>query len=85
MGRAETLRRVMVALLKDFLLAMGLLGGLVDPPVISVCISSLSVSRSVSATVSGICVAVVEDWTSVRGDLCGGAESGFEDEHLLSV
>lgn len=62
---------------------MGLSGRLVGPSVVSVCISCLSVSGCLSP-VSGACV-VVGDWTSVRGDLSGGAESGLVDEHLLGV
>lgn len=30
-------------------------------------------------------VCVVGNWSSIRGDFCGGAESGLADEHLFAV
>lgn len=63
-------RRVMVALLQDFLRAAGLTVGYEVPSVFSACISCLPVSERPS-TASDICV--VGDIKWVRGDLCGGA------------
>lgn len=63
----------MVALLQDFLLAVGLPGGPVGSSTLSDC----------GSPAFGICV--MGDGTSVRGDLCGGAASGLVEEHLLGV
>lgn len=69
----------MVALLQDFLRALGLTEGFVEgasPPV-------LSVSEGPSAAASVISAG--PDAESVRGDLCGGAVSELVWEHLLGV
>ncbi len=71
----------MVALLQDFLLAVGLKVGLGGPSV-SICISCFSVSGW-SSSASGVCV--LGDDKSVRGDLCAGAGLGLEDERLFDV
>lgn len=72
-GRAGRERRVMVALLQDFLLAGGLPGGPVGSSTLSDC----------GSPALGKCL--MGDGTPVRGDLCGGASSGLVEEHLLGV
>lgn len=71
----------MVALLQDFLRAVGLTVGLAGASVLSVSISCLSDSGGLCPA-SGICV--VGDRKSVRGDLCGGAVLGLVEEHLFN-
>lgn len=71
-----------MALLHDFLRAVGLTGG--GSSVVSVCISCLSISdRPASASTSGVCV--VGDGMSVRGNLFGEAPSAFSAERSLDV
>lgn len=71
-----------VALLKDFRRVVGLTVRPEEPSVLSARTSPWSVSVGCSTT-AGVCV--VGNWSSIRGDLFGGAESGLLDEHLLAV
>lgn len=71
-----------VALLKDFRRVVGLTVGSEEPSVLSGCTSLWSVSAGCSTTAE---VCVEWNWSSIRGDLFGGAESGLSDEHLLVV
>ena len=70
----------MVALLQDFLRAMGLTVGLDGPSVFSDCNSCLSVSECSSSPLG---VRVVVNEKSVRGDLCTGAVLGLVEERLF--
>lgn len=80
--RAGRDRRVTVALLKDFRRVVGLTVGSEDPSVLSTCTSLRSVCVGCSTTAD---VCVVGNWSSTRGDLCGGAKSGLGVEHRLPV
>lgn len=71
-----------VALLKDFRRVVGLSVGTEEPSVLSACTSLWSVSAGCFTT-GDVCVEL--NWSSIRGDLFGGAESGLLDEHLLVV
>lgn len=71
----------MVALLKDFRRVAGLAALSEDLSVLSACTSLWSIADG-SSTFD---VCVVGNLSSIRGDLCGGAESGLVDEHLLAV
>lgn len=81
LGSAGKERRVMVALLQDFLRAVGLTEELEGASVFSICISCLSVSGCASPA-SVACM--VGDGGSRRGDLCVGAVLlGLVEEHLF--
>lgn len=71
-----------VALLKDFRRVVGLTVVSEEPSVLSTCTSLWSVSAGCFTTAD---VCVEWNWSSMRGDLFGGAESGLLDEHLLVV
>lgn len=71
-----------VALLKDFRRVVGLTVGSEDPSMLSTCTSLRSVCVGCSTTAD---VCVVGNWSSIRGDLCGGAKSGLGVEHRLPV
>lgn len=71
----------MVALLKDFLRALGLTVGPEGTSVFSVCISCWSGSGRASP-ISG--VDMLGDRSSVRGDLFGGRVLGLVEERLLA-
>lgn len=61
---------------------VGLTGGIEGPPEFSFCTSCLSISECCPSA-NGL--SVVGEWTSVRGDLCGGVEPGLVEERLLEV